>query len=473
MDCETFESQIEEFLDGCLAADESAQLEQHGRSCERCGRALELARRDGDFVGAAISGGSSAGEMRRRVLKRIRSEAPAAKPAPAAAKERRATPPRRRTRPRRRSVLGYLAAAAVVAVVAGVGLHATGLWRGRVRAVGAGTVKSAAADAVVLRGESSKPAGGERLLPGDVIRSGSGLAVIDLGEGARFTLAPGTSVRFGDRGGEVALLKGDLHASTGAGEIPAVRTAHGIVRHIGTEFAVNVTRRASVVVVADGEVQLSGTDGASVRIGKGMQSVARAGRAPAEPFAADIAAAFAWTKPGYQPMAPRSRLRVAKMLFSCDFEKTPLPEGWRVERVSLEQFGGSGFGAAPLPLENDKWFRGFVRGPWSLGKARLRPESVVSFRYYATDVKFLDARIYNITASNQMCHRIEPAVLGRWTRVVLRVKDFKWHEQGTGRTEGPVVAGEMFAEFKVYAGRPGEPMPEFVVDDVEIFDAAE
>jgi len=471
MDCETFESQIEEFLDGCLAADESSQLEAHARSCERCGRVLELARRDGELIGAAISGGSSAGEMRRRLMKKTRSEAPAAKPAQAPPKERRA--PRRRAARRGGSVLGYLAAAAVIAVAAGVALHATGLLRGRVRAVGAGTVKSAAADAVVVRGDSSMPGGAERLLPGDVIRSGSGLAVINLGQGARFTLAPGTSVRFGDEGGEVTLLKGDLHAKTATADIPSVATAHGVVRHIGTEFAVNVTKRASVVVVADGEVQLSSRDGASVRIGKGMQSIARAGRAPAEPFAADIGAAFAWTKPGYQAVDPRSQLRVAKMLFSCDFEKTPLPEGWKVERLALEQFGGSGFGAAPLPLENDKWFRAFVRGPWSLGKAKLGPESVVSFLYYATDVKFLDARIYNITASNQMCHRIEPAVLGRWTRVVLRVKEFKWHEQGTGRRKGPVRPGETFAEFKVYAGRPGEPMPEFVVDDVEIFDAAE
>ena len=480
VDCDAFRSMIEDLLDGELATEEASELRAHAEGCEACGRALREAERVGDLVAGAVSGGASAGEMRRRVLSALPSRGGTARKrtaAKAVPQGIRPRSPRTRSRRRRRGVLFYLAAAAMIALAVRVGFRVFGTGQTSMGGmVVLGKVLDVAPEASIVRDGNTIPAEGEVIFPGDAVRSGPGIASVEVIGLARVSLAPGTELTFIGRAADdrrLELGRGEVFVETRGAKLPPVVTAHGVVRHIGTDFDVTVTSMATIVAVASGEVELRGAGEAKVEVGEGMQSLVREGAAPSEPFEADIEAVTAWARPGVEIEDPRARLLVGKMHFSCDFETVPLPEGWKVKRTDLAAYGRNGFAAAPVSLKGDKWFRAFVRGPWSKGKVRLRPESVMSFLYYATDTKFLDIRIYNDSAKNHMVHRVEPVVLGRWTRVVVRIKDLKWHEPGEPWRKGPVRPGDVFAEFKVFAGRPGEPMPEYLIDDVEIFDDEE
>jgi ferric-dicitrate binding protein FerR (iron transport regulator) len=177
-----------------------------------------------------------------------------------------------------------LAAAAVLVVVA----FAWPWWRMTAPAGIVASVAHVEGDVRLTGGGGRLEAAGT-LRSGDTLITGEGLVALTLGDTLSLRVGRSSRLRF-DRDGHVTLIEGAVYVDSGGlqpGAALRIATPVGEVRHVGTQFQVQVRERLTRVQVREGRVvmtmkgaspldlaagDLAETDGRALRLERGVAS---------------------------------------------------------------------------------------------------------------------------------------------------------------------------------------------------------
>jgi ferric-dicitrate binding protein FerR (iron transport regulator) len=106
---------------------------------------------------------------------------------------------------------------------------------------------------------------------GATLETGEGRVALTFGDSLSLRMDRNTRLRFDDRG-QVTLLAGSLYVDSGglnAVQVLRIDTPAGVVRHVGTQFQVRVTRDTTSVRVREGRVLLTRSAGSTTDIATG------------------------------------------------------------------------------------------------------------------------------------------------------------------------------------------------------------
>lgn len=183
--------------------------------------------------------------------------------------------------PSRRSPLPWLAAAAAIALAAG-------LWFAHQRRVHTGLTMGTGSDhGTILEKNTFQPAAsGMPLLPGQIVRSGSPLALGYEGEKTTLELASGSELGIDSHqhAKNLRLIRGRLSASVAPQQNPMrIATPEGTAEVIGTRFSITAPPGATWLQVDNGTVKWRGTSATPVMV-KGGHCIVETPGVPPGPY---------------------------------------------------------------------------------------------------------------------------------------------------------------------------------------------
>jgi ferric-dicitrate binding protein FerR (iron transport regulator) len=154
---------------------------------------------------------------------------------------------------------------------------------------------------VALQGEVRDDAGrmltlDARVLVGHELRTGDGRVAITIGDSLSLRVNRATRLRF-DAPGRVTLLAGGIYVDSGglvAKTSLSIATPAGDVRHVGTQFQVQVQPDATRVRVREGRVLLTRPDGPALDLGLGDVASITGSQVNVEHGAATFGDAWEW-----------------------------------------------------------------------------------------------------------------------------------------------------------------------------------
>ncbi len=231
--CDTAKTLIDKALDGTIGSAERAELEAHAQTCQRCHEAMNRLELMQEIIGDALSAQTEAAQAKARVMARLSDQAK--------------QPIRRAVRPR--AYWARTAIAAGVMLVAGLALGMAierrpqgptlvevpmriGRLEGMVlvRHEGSDSWQPLQSGAVVYRGDTFHSAAKAEL-------------TLELENNSTIKVTPNSMlalVAYGDRT-EFSLEQGECTANLRSPHGPFfIRTPHGRVEALGTEFTVTV-----------------------------------------------------------------------------------------------------------------------------------------------------------------------------------------------------------------------------------------
>ncbi|MGE0707326.1 MAG: FecR domain-containing protein [Planctomycetota bacterium] len=301
----------------------------------------------------------------------------------------------------------------------------------------------------------SRGEGAVSLKPGDRLRSARG-GFMSLEDGAfEVCLDQGTElVVRGAAGGPVlGLERGRVHCEVQS--LPAdrhfvVSTAQGDYSVLGTVFAVEARPEASRVLVVEGTVKANNQRG-ETKVGAGLAAEIPAAAAPGTPgrYAARELGWAARLRPGRQ------------LLFTTNFDDKKL--GGFEGELRPDGRGGAALELGALS-GNQYWGRLAAIQEGRIAGFRPAPDVYVQFSVWVDHPVQVLFQAFNASQKKEFKQTFgHPG--GYWRTFTVSLLELStYFDPG----KNPVRVGDLFTDFEVYAGAPGD-AGEILLDDVQIY----
>jgi hypothetical protein len=302
------------------------------------------------------------------------------------------------------------------------------------------------------------------LAPGDRLRSTRG-GFVSVDDGS-FEICMDASTEIlvrGAAGGPVlGLERGRMHCEVRS--LPSdrhfvVATRQGDYAVLGTMFAVEARADSSRVLVAEGTVKARNSGG-EAKVGAGLSSTLAS--SVGEDGSRRLAAPDSPKRFKSRDLKWAARLRPARQfLYSVSFDdkKQGGFEG------TLHRDGRGGLALGLTPLEGNKYWGKLARiREGRIAGFRPGPDVYVQFSVFVESPVAVMFGAYNSTQKKEFKQNFaHPG--GYWRTFTVPLLELStYFDPG----KNPVRAGDLFVDFEVYAGEPGE-TAEILLDEVQIY----